>query len=246
MPEINSYEEAHALFAKARKPEAGKPLGSHGWRMFKDGDEYVVNCYATQVARILPNNTLRVCLSRNPPISVVQTVHRVLRIEFRRAGRGRYRVHADGGDFALSGQLVVDLGSGLAVGYREPEVVVNADARKEWLRNSAALKRHLKVIAKLGVFTTKVDELRNGPRPRWSFPAWMSRASRELDIEYYTAALSMGSEAIDQLVQRLAEAMHYGFWEPAPISDQLIWLDGAHKSVSYDARFALGVIEIKE
>lgn len=246
MTQIDSYEEAHALFAKARKPEAGKPLGTHMWRMFKDGDEYVVNCYVTQVARILPNNTLRVCLSRNPSISVVQTVRRVLPIAFIRAGRGKYRVQTGEGSFALSDQLVIDLGSELAVGYREPETVVNADARREWLQKSAALKRHLKVIAKLGGFTAKVDELRNGSRLRWSFPAWMSHKTRELDVEYYTAALSMDPEAIDQLVQRLAEAMHYGFREPAPVSDQLIWLDGIHKSVSYDARFALGVIEIKE
>lgn len=246
MPIVNSYAEAHALFAKARKPEAGKPLGAHMWRMFKDGDEYVVNCYTTQVARILPNNTLRVCLSRNPSISVMQTVRRVLPITFLRVGRGKYRVHTGEGNFALSDQLVIDLKSGLAVGYREPETVVDADARREWLRKSAALKRHLKVIAKLGVFTTKVDELRDGSRLRWSFPAWMSHKTRELDVEYYTAALSMDPEAVGQLVQRLAEAMYYGFWEPAPVSDQLIWLDGAHKSVSYDARFALGVIEVKE
>lgn len=246
MIQITSYEEAKALFAKARKPEAGKPLVSHGWRMFKDGDEYVVNCYTTQVARILPNNTLRVCLNKNPSISVVQTVRRVLPIEFCRVGRGKYRVHTREGSFVLSDQLVIDLGSGLAVGYREPKQVVNADARREWLQKSTALRRHLKVIAKLGVFSTKLEGLAKGRQLRWSFPAWMSYKTRELDVVYYTAALSMDPEAVDQLVQRLAEAMYYGFWQPAPVSDQLIWLDGIHKSVSYDARFALSVIEIKE
>ena len=267
---INNYRDAAALFSTARKPEKGKPLDTKGWRLFKDGDEFVLNCCgrewrdSTQVARILPDDTLRLCLDVGYiPQSVPCSARNVLPIDIVRRSTGHYRLHVrqPGGlvgyyaGYGLSSWqewrtkgarlfdgLTVDLKTRTVVGAKEIVTkVADTEARKDWLRKSKRLKTYLKTVAKLGGFTARIEAIKASNFVRWQVPYFGSEA----DIHQFIAALD--GHDTEPLVQRLAEAMYRHYYTPPGTKQQQDYIDTVFTANSLALRKALGVIEeVKE
>jgi hypothetical protein len=259
---ITSYNMAANIHAKARKPEAGKPLGPRGWRLHKDGDEYVVYCFGTQVARFLPDNTLRIVLPVGAlanPISI--GTDKVLPVAIARRSTGHYRLHIRVHDkldrqvhsshFALYGLsgwsewttkgcrvydgLTIDLATRKAITPTEiVHKVVSSDARKEWLSKSGKLKTHLKTIAKLGGFTARVDALRDTHKRRWEIDS--------PDI-FDLLLAAFRQDDMESLAQGLAVRMFRRSWATMDVSDQRKFIDKVFSDNSLNLRMALGVIE---
>ena len=263
MTQLLSYEATKAVFATARKPAAGKPLGSK-WRLFKDGDEFVLNVEGSQIARILPDNTLRFTTSV-PSSSAVMGVYKVLPVMFHRRSKDHYRVHVrrSGGNHTylssydltswkdrgtkghrLYDGLTVSLPDRKVVDYKEPTREVDVDARKEWLRKSKALKTYLKTIAKLGGFVAAYDQLvahtKEQDMFRWEYGSLFSLTEGEEDLATIISALNGGDTRL--LVQRVGESMYRNFYHQPSTTEQLQHIDSIFASNSLVLRKALGVI----
>ena len=267
MTQLLSYEATKAVFDTARKPAAGKPLGSK-WRLFKDGDEFVLNVEGSQIARILPNNTLRFTTSV-PSSSAVMGIYKVLPVIFHRRSKDHYRVHVrrSGSHHSyLSGYglttyqelrteghrlydgLTVSLPDRKVVDYKEPVREVDVDARKEWLRKSKALKTYLKTIVKLGGFAAAYDQLDAHTKEhdvfRWEYAHLFSLAEGDEDLAIIISALNGGDTRL--LVQRVGESMYRNFYYQPSTAEQLQHIDNIFTSNSLVLRKTLGVItEVK-
>jgi len=198
---ISSYQAATEHMSKARSKAKGRPMKGAGWRLFQDGDEYVVTAYDVQVGRFLPDNTFMFTLTGEEAYRIAQTLgstmSRNLPFEWTRYKKKAYRVdhtaNIDGHVYQHFAKptnaplvydgLKFDLFTGRCLNYKpDPKPVVNPDRRKEWLRASRAWKRKLKAAARVGVFDgliaqEKADRTPWGKRPFWS-------RDKELDILY--------------------------------------------------------------
>ena len=252
MTQLNSYTQAAATFAKARKPIAGKPLLAQGWRLFKDGDEYVVYHLSAQVARFLPDNTLRLLVPATGVNRLMpHTIHHALPMRYVRRSAAHYRVHPfvsgssmeehesipDG--YRLHDGLTIDLTTRLAPSYREPQIVTDPAARRDWLAKSKALKTYLKTIAKLGGFAARIEAMQaDASQKRWTAPS-MIHSSPE-NVETLLAALD--HIGLEHLVQRVTEDMfRTSFFTPS-VADQIKRVDTIINHHSIALRTALGVI----
>lgn len=252
MTQLVSYEATKDLFAKARKPSAGKPLSTKGWRLYKDGDEYIAYHFTTQVARFLPDNTLRLLVpATGIGYLVPHTIRNVLPMRYVRRSAAHYRVHPfvsgssmeehesipDG--YRLYDGLTIDLTTGLAPNYREPEIVTDPVARRDWLAKSEALKTYLKTIVKLGGFTARVEALQNSGKIRWEFASMSYRVPE--DVAILRAALD--GDGMDRVVQRIGEDMFRTFYRTPNTTEQMKLIDTIISKHSHALRTALGVIK---
>lgn len=252
MTQLNSYTQAAATFAKARKPSEGKPLLTRGWRLFKDGDEYVVYHRSAQVARFLPDNTLRLLV---PAIGVSydmpHTIHHALPMRYVRRSAAHYRVHPfvsgssteehesipDG--YRLYDGLTIDLTTRLAPNYREPQIVTDPVARRDWLAKSKALKTYLKTIAKLGGFTARIEAIQaDASQKRWTAPSMIHSVPE--NVETLLAALN--GDGMEHVVQRVAEDMFRASFFTPSVAEQTKRIDTIINHHSLALRTALGVI----
>lgn len=263
MTQLLSYEATKAVFATARKPADGKPLGGR-WRLFKDGDEFVLNVEGSQIVRILPNNTLRFTTSAVAS-SVTMGLHKVVPVLLHQRGKDHHRVHVRAPgvhhtylssyglthwkDLGTKGHrlyegLTVSLPDRKVVDYKEPTREVDVDARKDWLRKSKALKTYLKTIVKLGGFTTAYAQLSDRTKEqdvfRWEYASLFSLTESEEDLATIISALNGGDTQL--LVQRVGESMYRNFYHQPNTAEQLQHIDNIFTSNSLVLRKALGVI----
>jgi hypothetical protein len=237
MTQLVSYEATKDLFAKARKPSAGKPLPTKGWRLFKDGDEYIAYHFTTQVARFLPDNTLRLLVPATGVSQLVPyTIHNVLPVRYVQRSNAHYRVQPN--DYRLYDGLTIDLTTGLAPNYREPQIVTDPVARQDWLAKSKALKTYLKTIVKLGGFTARIEVLRDSGATRWDFAIMSYRVPE--DVAIIRAALN--GDDMERVVQRVAEDMFRSFYKTPDTTEQMKLTDTIISKHSHALRTALGVI----
>jgi hypothetical protein len=266
MTQITSYRQAEYIAEKARNIAKGKPLGPQHWRMFKDGDEFTFYYLSTMVARILPNNTLRLVSDGGHfvhlPNGALYSIHKVLPVSLVNRSKGHYRLHiAQHGEAVPSiprdelgvtdwdawrkggvrfyDGLTIDLATRTAVSYAEPTMEVDAAARKLWLSQLKTLKRHLKTIAKLGGFTARMESLDPSVR-RWELVRLMHRPE---DIDLAVAALR--GDITEEFLGRLTHdlALHHYFLPD--IAEQLRLIDKFFTTYSATLRLALGVITPK-
>jgi len=198
---ISSYKAAQLHMEKARSKAKRRAMKSAGWRLFQDGNEYVVTAYDVQVGRFLPDNTFMFTLSGEEAYRIAQTLgstmNRNLPFEWQRWKKKAYRVdhmaNIDGYAYQHFAKptnapqvydgLKFDLTTGRCLNYKpDPKSVIDPDRRREWLRASRAWKRKLKAAARVGVFDgliaqEKADRTPWGKRPKWS-------RDKELDILY--------------------------------------------------------------
>jgi hypothetical protein len=266
MTQIKSYRQAEYIAEKARNIAKGKPLGPQHWRMFKDGDEFTVYYLSTMVARILPNNTLRMVTDGgynvHLPNGAIYSIHKVLPVSLVNRSKGHYRLHIaqHGEDFPSIPRdefgvtdwdawrkggvryydgLTIDLATRMAVSYSEPTMEVDAAARKLWLKQLKTLKRHLKIIAKLGGFTSRME--RHDPSVRrWEYKRFLHSAT---DTDLVIAALrgDITEEFLERVTQDLALQQYYRPDE----AEQLRLIDKFFNTYSTALRLALGVITPK-
>jgi hypothetical protein len=259
MTQITSYKQAENLMAKARNISKGKPLGPRGWRIFKDGDEFAFYCGGTMVARMLPNNTLRMVLPDGVsfPSTIVYKIWAVIPVVLHRRSTRNYRLHPmltgrEGGGYSDCGYtnwdklrtegyrlhdgLTIDLTTRTAVDYKEPLTITNPDRNKEWLRKSKALKLHLKTIAKLGGFDAIWDEM-NGTS-RWSLDSIAT--ARTEQVPMFLDALN-GHE-LAEFVRAVGVSICADHYLRPNVADQIKYINSIFTRNSFTLRSALGVI----
>lgn len=259
MTTFTSYEQTAEFFAKARNKEAGRPIGPSGWRLYKDGEEYVVTIHATHIARIMPNDTL-VMQTDNPLPGAIMVVQHVLPIMIQRRSKAHYRLHirerggkphdlkayglTDWADPHTKGLrlyegLTIDLRTRQPVGYVEPVQVVDSDKRKVWLSKSNKIKRVLKTIAKMDGFGPRINQLTEN---RWTYQSLFNAS--EADIQIIIDALL--NDNIEPLIQRMAETFKNHSYYELTVKEMENIIDRVFSSNSLELRKALGVIEIKQ
>ena len=168
---ISTYEAAKRYMSKARNASTGRAMKSSNWRMYQDGNEYVVYAYKVMVGRFLPDNTFMFTLDGSKAHRIAQTlsitIDRNLPFGWQRCGKQTYRVdHRDNIDGRLHTSapqvydgLRFDLFTGKCLNYKSDLTQrVNPDRRKEWLAACKAWKRKLRVAARLGAFDALIRE----------------------------------------------------------------------------------------
>ena len=92
---VTDYKSIKAYFERARTPDKGKPLRSWA-RIFKDGADYYVKNWGSELCRFKPNNTVvftatteEVWHSSN---TLVSALHRAMPFAMVRIAKGRYRI----------------------------------------------------------------------------------------------------------------------------------------------------------
>lgn len=253
---ISSYADAAYKFSKARKPESGKPLGK-SWRMYKDGNEFVFNHYATQVARITLANHLIIYKSPHIAPLVYGTIHTVLPVSLVVVSKDNIRLHLHNltndngyraygltsyaefrtkGSALMEGETAVDLGTMTLVNYKEPKRVVNPDARKTWLKQSGAFRKHLETMAKLGFFAAQYEKMDGF---RYAFMS-MRHVHTRRDIDLLVQGLA--GDITTELLTRIAESMYREFYRTPTVPEQIKYIGDIMKTNSLTLRKALGVV----
>jgi hypothetical protein len=228
---ISSYQAAWLHMEKARNKAKGRPMKGVGWRLFQDGDDYVVNYEDVQVGRFLPDNTFVFSLTCDKAYAVAHclsgTMHRNLPFHWHRFDKAQYRVDHQMGMIEQAWKHFMqptnapEIYDGLAFNMfngkclnRKPDFTrqVDPERRKVWLTASGTWKRKLKVMARLGVFDKLIEEEKRNPtpwseRPKWSMDEWV-------DILY--KAVKDNDHNTDLL--RMLVAGHMSTWGVTPTS----------------------------
>jgi len=254
---ISSYKSAQLHMEKARSKAKGRPMKGAGWRLFQDGDEYVVTAHDLQVGRFLPDNTFMFTLTGESAYRVAHTLSGTMRrnlpFEWCRAGYKKYRVdhHANlptrrvwehflkptNAPMLYNG-LKFDLYTGQCLNYLPDfKRKVDPDRRKEWLAASRAWKRKLKAAARVGVFDGLIaQELKKrtswADRPQWNKTEW-------LDILY--KAIKTGDCSVDLL--RMFVASETSTWDTPTSMQMYERIEKVVKAQSIELRKRFGVFE---
>lgn len=230
---ISSYEAAVLHMEKARNKAKGRPMKGAGWRLFQDGDEYVVTVQDTQIGRFLPDNTFMFAVNGLQAYRVAHTLSGTMRrnlpFHWARYAFKAYRVDHDANMTtqawkhftsptnapAVYDGLKFDLFTGKCLNPRpDHKRVTDPEKRKEWLAAVRSWKRKLKVIARIGGLDGLIAQERKDPtswadKPQWDKDQW-------LDILY--KAIKTGDCSTDLL--RMFIASETKIWE-TPTSMQM-------------------------
>jgi len=194
---LSSYEAAQLYMKKARNKAKGRPMKSSSWRLFQDGDEYVVTVHGDQLGRFLPDNTFMFTTDGQRAYRTANTLSGTMAANipfyWKRVGSRKYRVEHRNGmvspayvHFAgknnsplIYDGLKFDLFTGKCLNYK-PDLVrqVDPEKRKVWLAASRAWKAKLKVAARLGVFDSLIVAERKNrtpwiDKPKWGYDEWL-------------------------------------------------------------------------
>jgi hypothetical protein len=187
-PLISNYADAAAVFAKARKPERGKPL-DHLFRLMREkngnGDIYHLYWGSPQklMASIHPDDTVEIYTPKRIPEYVFKKILPTT-IPFRAVPpRGSYKpsvehintvvVHGTTSRYYFKHKhypgIRFNMITGECVSIEPPPPAVNKDNRKEWLRDLRVFKEQFELRAKLGVVDGVIREVGEGHDiPRWA------------------------------------------------------------------------------
>lgn len=253
---ISSYNAAALHMEKARNKAKGRPMKGQGWRMFQDGDEYVVTVHDTQIGRFLPDNTfmfavngvqayrvahtLSGTMSRNLPFHWARYAVKAYRVDHNANMNGSAWKHftSPTNAPAVYDGLKFDLYTGKCLNYLPDfKRKVDPERRKEWLAASRAWKRKLKVMARVGVFdgliaAEKANLTAWQHRPRWNREEY-------LDILY--KAIKDGDCSVDLL--RMFVASETNSWETLTSMQMYERIDKIISNQSVELRRRFGVFK---
>ena len=254
---ISSYQAAALHMSKARSKAKGRPMKGTGWRIYQDGNEYVVMAHGEQVGRFLPDNTFMFSLTgekahgiahtlsgtmhRNIPFVWARVAHKTYRVDHT-SNLPRTRVWAHfnkptNAPMVYDG-LKFDLFTGKCLNYLPDfKRKVDPERRKDWLGASRAWKRKLKVIARIGgldglIADEKKDRTPWQNKPRWHQEEW-------LDILY--KAIKTGDCSVDLL--RMFVASETNSWETPTSMQMYERIEKVVKAQSIELRKRFGVFE---
>lgn len=265
---IQSYDQAAAFFAYAKSPNKGRPLSRTDWRLFKDGDDYVIKCSTDEAVRITPDNVATLHIGQYAPRkNILWGLPKVTPIYIHKRSEGNYRVHIrrtypterynKPNDFNLTGftefsrggarlfdGLKIDLSSGWVLNAPSDKPEVDADARKKWLANSAKLKRHLQVITRLGGFDALVQQVINAGDGtklyRWDLPRLLDISKNPDRLALFKAALE--GDKLEEFTYLVAQSM-VACGECSDQAIQLAHINSIFTKNSVTLRVALGVLK---
>ena len=265
---IQSYDQAAAFFAGAKSPDKGRPLSRTMWRLFKDGDTYVIRNSGDEAIRITPDNVATLHIGQYAPNKgMIWGLPKVSPIYIHKRSEGNYRVHvrktypterynkpndfnltgfkefSAGGDRLFDG-LRIDLSSGWVLNAASDKPVVDADARKKWLANSAKLKRHLQVITRLGGFDALVQQIMstgyNTNMYRWDLPRLLDISKNPDRLALFVAALE--GDKLEEFTYLVAQSM-VACGECSDQAIQLAHINNIFTKNSVTLRVTLGVLK---
>jgi len=187
-PLISNYADAAAVFAKALKPEQGKPL-NHLFRLVREKNGYgdIYHLYwgtpHKLVAVIRPDNTAEIYTPKPIPEYVFKKILPTT-IPFRAVPpRGRYKpsvehintvvVHGMTSRYYFKHKhypgIRFNMITGECVSTEPPPPTTNTDRRKEWLRDLRVFKKQFELRVKLGVVDGVIREVgEEHTIPRWA------------------------------------------------------------------------------
>lgn len=256
---ISSYEAAVLYMEKARNKSKGRPMKGTGWRLFQDGNEYVVYVHGEQVGRFLPDNTFMFALTGERAFRVAATlsssIHRNLPFVWMRAKHRTYRVgHTNDVrpeqrwrhvspppkmPIVYDG-LKFDLFTGKCVNPMPDAAfkpVVNPERRRVWVAASRAWKCKLKAAARVGVFDSLIAQEKQNPTPWRSKPKW--RRPKQLDILY--KAIKTGDCSVDLL--RMFVASETGLYKTTTSMQVYERIEAIVRAQSVELRKRFGVFD---
>ena len=266
---IHSYDRAAAFFAGAKSPDKGRPLSRTMWRLFKDGDTYVINNSGDEAIRITPDNVATLHIGQYAPNkNMLWGLPKVTPIYIHKRSEGNYRVHIrrthipterynKPSDFNLTGftefsrggarlfdGLKIDLYRGWILNAPSDKPEVDADARKKWLVSSVQLKRHLQVITRLGGFDALVQQvMAAGDRTnlyRWDLPTLRDIGKHPDRLALFKAALD--GDKLQEFTYLVAQSM-VACGECRDQAIQLAHINNIFTKNSVALRVALGVLK---
>lgn len=265
---IQSYDQAAAFFAGAKSPDKGRPLSRTMWRLFKDGDTYVINNSGDEAIRITPDNVATLHIGQYAPNkNMIWGLPKVSSIYIHKRSEGNYRVHIrktyptelynkpsdfnlngfkefSAGGYRLFDGLRIDLSRGWVLNAASDKPEVDADARKKWLAGSAKLKRHLQVITRLGGFDALVQQVKNAGNGsklyRWDLPALTDISKYPDRLALFVAALE--GDKLEEFTYLVAQSM-VACGECSDQAIQLAHINNIFTKNSVTLRVALGVLK---
>lgn len=183
---IKSYADAAAVFAKARKPERGKPLDSL-FRLMREknerGDIYHL-CWGTPrklMATIHPDNTAEIYMPKGIPWYVFgRTLPTIIPFEatYSRKKGASVVIHTNNviergawgmGLHEYYPGIRFNMETGACISTKPPPPTINKDRRKEWLRDLRVFKKQFELRVKLGVIDGLIKQVTEGSKePRWA------------------------------------------------------------------------------
>jgi len=266
--EIKSYDDAKALFKRARKPAEGKPVKS--WtRLFKNGDCFELRCDYTTLAVIKPDNTITFPLSisnaKGTANTLASSLYRVLPFMWMRLGKGRYAIEhtkvlddyvkAKGLSYywgsymrdkspELHSGLKFNLLTGECLNARsKPNGDVNKIARSAWLTALRGFKRGIQIRAKIGVIDGLCQQVvaeRGASRDRWQQPDWSHDQWTEM---LFTAIKN--NEFSTELLKGFVMSSKVSYWrhETPTTKSTLEAVDNICDELSIELRRRFGVFD---
>lgn len=267
---IQSYDQAAAFFANAKSPDKGRPLSRTDWRLFKDGDDYVIKCSTDEAVRITPDNVATLHIGQYAPRkNILWGLPKVTPVFIYKRSEGNYRVHirrtypterySKPSDFNLTGftefsrggarlfdGLKIDLSNGWVLNAPSDKPEVDADARKKWLANSTQLKRHLLTVARLGGFDALVQQIMsmstgyNTNMYRWDLPRLLDVSKNPDRLALFKAALE--GDKLEEFTYLVAQSM-VSCGECSDQAIQRAHINSIFTKNSVTLRVALGVLK---
>lgn len=185
-PMISNYADAAAVFAKARKPERGKPLDSL-FRLMREknghGDIYHLYWGTPQklMATIHPDNTAEIYMPKGIPWYVfgrtLPTIIPFVATYSRKKGASAVihtRVLSDFSPWPKEDThehypgIRFNMETGACISTKPPPPTINKDRRKEWLRDLRVFKKQFALRVKLGVIDGMISKAGDYlPFPKW-------------------------------------------------------------------------------
>jgi hypothetical protein len=254
---ISSYKAAQLHMEKARSKAKGRPMKGNGWRLFQDGNEYVVTAYDVWVGRFLPDNTFMFTMTGERAHRVAHTLsatmHRNLPFHWARCGHMAYRVDHEANlpdrypwehfkrptnaPQVYEG-LKFDLHTGECLNYLpDAKRVADPDRRKAWLVALRKWKRKLKVAARIGVFDGLIAQEKADPTTWLDIPRWNKK--EYLDI-LYTA---IKNEDCGTDLLRMFVASGTPSWSTPTSMEMYAHIDKVVGSQSVELRMRFGVFK---
>lgn len=182
VPMIASYADAEAVFAKARSPERGKPL-TNTYRLYKDGDEFIVRSSNKNVAKIYRNNTIEVFAPKYVTSRLLTTVlPQLVPIRAGWIGRKIAFMHTDKKVLIPHYKgLTFGMLAGNCASQPPTKPVIIEEKRREYLRDLRVFKRQFETRLKLGVFNAIATQIMAENPHLWTLRVhWYSDLNRQM------------------------------------------------------------------
>jgi hypothetical protein len=253
-----SYKQIEDWFAKARKPDQGRPLSS--WcRVYKKDSKFIFYGHGIEFAAVSQDNVLTFTASL-PEIKRVcntlsQALHSVFGLHFNRMSTNKYKiVHPKDVRYGLGiknwpeyfSGIQFDLKTGKCLNFRpDLSTLVQPDERKLWLRKLRKFKHNIKLRCKIGVMQAIFDRVTKDfanntvyKSPYWESKEWTNKLYEAINNE------DLPMEIMEGIMQTVYTHKTSWGYAPSYLTEYVIEITNKILSdCSIELRIRFGVFE---